>query len=1064
MNDNKNGNANKKVLVIGSGPIVIGQAAEFDYSGTQACLALKEEGLEVVLLNNNPATIMTDETVADYIYMEPMSVQTVEKIFQKKQPDYLIGTLGGQVGLNLTMNVCNAGLLDQYDVQLIGSSMESIQNGEDRDKFRSLMQEMEEPVPESHIISSIELALDKAKDIGYPVMIRPAYTLGGAGGGFAANEEELQSFVASGLQSSPINQVLLEKSIKGWQEIEFEVIRDVNDDCVIVCGMENVDPVGVHTGDSIVVAPVQTLSESAYQKLRSAAIRIIQRLGVVGACNIQFAIDPETEQYYVIEVNPRVSRSSALASKATACPIAKLSAKCALGHSLDRYFPDKNFEVYDVVIDHTVLKMPRFSFDKFPSASRKLGTQMKATGETMAIDLTFESALNKAVRSLDSGHTDLSHPMVNNQDEAILLEHMTLPTDLRLFAVAEMLRQGKSVSDIFHHTAISQEFLEGINRIVSMEESLKNESVHSIDTEKLFQAKQIQISNEALASYLGTTESNIQALLSDNQLTPNYEVAKSANQVPYYFSTWQTSSGQTAEDDNKKVLIIGSGPIRIGQGMEFDYCSVHGVYALKDAGYTTIIINNNPETVSTDSTVADRLYFEPLTVEDILSVIQKEKVSGVMIQFGGQTAINLAKDLASAGVNIFGTSVETVNLLEDRNDFYQMLNQLNIPHIEGETADNPEAIEACVNRIGYPVLVRPSYVIGGQSMHVLHNEEDLTDYFKELSHLHDSAWPILVDKYADGIEAELDCVSDGDNIIIPGIMEHVEKAGVHSGDSMASVPPVNLSKPQQDAMIDYTKAICRHAHVVGLINIQFILVNGVVHVLEVNPRASRTVPLISKVTKVPLVHHAVRVQLGEKLTHDTLPGSFENYTVKAPSFSSFQLKGVDPALGPEMKSTGEIIGIAETFQQALAKAIRSTGSVLEGNVEKPYLFCSVAENQRLSSLPEIHQLNSKFQLFATQETSRYLSENGIFAYEVTSHEKLKNLYDEQLLAGAVILTSGFQEEETGRRARDLSASHQVPLFTCLDTLKVAIESANVEIDSIYTLKEYHQLSRLMQRT
>ncbi|GAA0602957.1 carbamoyl-phosphate synthase large subunit [Virgibacillus siamensis] len=1064
MNVNINTNSNKKVLVIGSGPIVIGQAAEFDYSGTQACLAMKEEGLEVILLNNNPATIMTDETVADYIYMEPMTVQTVEKIFQKEQPDYLIGTLGGQVGLNLTMDVCNAGMLDQYDVQLIGSSMEAIQNGEDRDKFRTLMHELGEPVPESHIISNIEYALKKAEDIGYPIMIRPAYTLGGSGGGFAANEEELQSIVASGLKSSPISQVLLEKSIKGWQEIEFEVIRDVHNDCVIVCGMENVDPVGVHTGDSIVVAPVQTLSDSAYQKLRSAAVRIIQSLDVIGACNIQLAIDPKTEQYYVIEVNPRVSRSSALASKATACPIAKLSAKCALGHSLDRYFPEKRYGVYDIVIDHTVLKMPRFSFEKFPSASRKLGTQMKATGETMAIDLTFEGALNKAVRSLDSGLTDLSHPMIKNQDETVLLEHMTLPTDLRLFAAAEMLRNGKSVSEIHHHTAISLRFLKGINQIVSIEEKLKNESLHAIDAEMLHHAKQIQVSNQAIASYLETTESKIQSLLSDYQLTPNYEVAKSANQVPYYFSTWGTSTDQPVDDNNKKVLIIGSGPIRIGQGMEFDYCSVHGIYALRDSGYTTIIINNNPETVSTDSTVADRLYFEPLTIEDILSVIQKENVSGVMIQFGGQTAINLAKDLASAGVNIYGTPVEKVDLLEDRNDFYQLLNQLNIPHIDGETADSPEAIKACVNRIGYPVLVRPSYVIGGQSMHVLQNEEDLTDYFKELFHLHDSAWPILVDKYADGIEAELDCVSDGKNILIPGIMEHVEKTGIHSGDSMASIPPVSLSKTQQDTMLDYTKAICRQAHVVGLINIQFIIVNGIVHVLEVNPRASRTVPLISKVTKTPLVHHAVRTKLGETIEQDMLPGSFESYTVKAPSFSSFQLKGVDPALGPEMKSTGEIIGIAGTYQQALSKAMHATGSILEGNIEKPYLFCSIADNQQSPSLPAMHKLNSKFQLYATQETSRYLSEHGIFAYEVANHNKLKNLYDEQLLAGAVILRSGFQKEEMGRMARDLAASYQVPLFTCLDTLMAAIESADVEIDSIFTLEEYQQLSEFMQET
>ncbi|WP_077326835.1 carbamoyl-phosphate synthase (glutamine-hydrolyzing) large subunit [Virgibacillus siamensis] len=1060
----ENLNKGKKVLVIGSGPIIIGQAAEFDYSGTQACLALKEEGMEVVLLNNNPATIMTDETVADSIYMEPMTVQTIENIFQKEQPDCLIGTFGGQIGLNLTMNVCDSGLLEKYGVQLMGSSMTTIQNGEDRDKFRQLMHELGEPVPESHIISSIEFALDKAADIGYPVMVRPAYTLGGSGGGFAADAEELRSIVASGLQASPINQVLLEKSIKGWQEIEFEVIRDMNNDCVIVCGMENVDPVGVHTGDSIVVAPVQTLQETAYAKLRTAAVRIIQNLGVVGACNIQFALDPATEKYNVIEVNPRVSRSSALASKATACPIAKLSAKCALGHSLDSYFPEKNSEVYDVFIDYTVLKMPRFSFEKFPSASRKLGTQMKATGETMAIDFTFEGALNKAVRSLDSGLADLSHPMIKGSDESILLEHMTMPTDLRLFAIAELLRRGKSVNEIYHKTKISQPFLTAIQRIVSAEENLKNESLQSITAEKLLEAKQMQISNEAIAAFLDTTKRNIQAILADQKLAPSYEKAKSVNQVPYYFSTWEHVSNQEKEHDSNNVLIIGSGPIRIGQGMEFDYCTVHGIYALKDAGYTTIIINNNPETVSTDSSIADRLYFEPLTPEDILSVIQEENVSGVMIQFGGQTAINLAKELADAGITIYGTPVEMVDVLEDRQHFYQLLNELKIPHIEGKTADTPKEIETCVHQIGYPVLVRPSYVIGGQSMHVIHNEKDLAGYLDELVNFNGSAWPILVDKYADGVEAELDCVSDGENVMIPGIMEHIEKAGVHSGDSMATVPPVSISKDQQHVMLDYTKSICKHAKVVGLINIQFIIVNGIVHVLEVNPRASRTVPLISKVTGVSLVHHAVQTQLGNPLKNDIFPGEFESFTVKAPAFSSFQLAGVDPVLGPEMKSTGEIIGIAKTYNKALAKAMQSTGAVLAGNTEKPYLFCSIADEEKAASLPLMHNMNSKYQLFASQKTSAFLAEHGIFSHSISGTEALIGVFEEQTLAGSIIISSGFQEEGLGRMARDLSVLHQVPLFTCLDTLNAAVESAETATDSVSTLKEYHQPDMLMQKS
>lgn len=1059
MNDTENlaGRKVKKVLVIGSGPIVIGQAAEFDYAGTEACLAFKEEGIEVILLNNNPATIMTDETVADRIYMEPMTPQVIEEIFRKEQPDSMIGTLGGQTGLNLTHEIYQLGLLDKYDVQLIGTSVESIENGEDREKFRALMDELKEPVPASRTVNTVEQALNQAEDIGYPIMVRPAYTLGGAGGGFAAEVQDLKSIVSKGIQLSPINQVLLEKSIKGWKEIELEIIRDVNNDCAIVCNMENTDPVGVHTGDSIVVAPVQTMTEFEYGFLRDAGVRIIRELGVVGACNIQFAVEPVTGAYNVIEVNPRVSRSSALASKATACPIAVLTAKCALGHSLDTYLPAKKNSVYEMEINHIVVKMPRFSFDKFPSASRKLGTQMKATGETMAIDLTFESALNKAIRSLDCGLFKLAHPAITAQNESVLLKHMCMPTDLRLIAIAEALRKGMSVKEIHQHTAISVEFLESINQIVTMELALENESLDTISADMLLQAKQMQISNKGLAEFLQTTEMKIREKMSVYDLSPNIEVVSSDNQLPYYYSTWHTSHNDDKTSSNeKKMLIIGSGPIRIGQGMEFDYSSVHAVYALKELGYTTVIINNNPETVSTDSSVADYLYFEPLTTEDILAVIHKEKVDGVLIQFGGQTAINLAKELSMTGVRIYGTSVETIDRLEDREHFYQLLNELNIPHIKGEMAYSQQEIKDCADRIGYPVLVRPSYVIGGQSMYIIHQKETLVDYLQMLKGTDQRTWPILVDKYTPGMEAELDCVSDGENILVPGIMEHVEKAGVHSGDSIAVVPPVHLSKKQQDTLIDYTKAICKHAKVVGLVNIQFVILADEIFVLEVNPRASRTVPLISKITGVPMVAYAVRAQLGRKTFRDKLPEPFGYYAVKAPVFSSAQLEGVDPALGPEMKSTGETIGLSATYQLALAKATYSPFYTIKKNVSKPYFFCSMADREKTSLLPLMKTVENHFQILATPGTSAFLTKNGVSNYMINNNpEALLKLFSQQSLAGAIIVPTGSQEKKNGKLIRELTISYQVPLFTCKETLNVAVNCMSEAFDHISALQTYH---------
>ncbi|TMN20746.1 carbamoyl-phosphate synthase (glutamine-hydrolyzing) large subunit [Lentibacillus cibarius] len=1048
-----------KVLVIGSGPIVIGQAAEFDYAGAQACLALKEEGIEVVLLNNNPATIMTDKAVADSIYMEPMTVATIEKIFSEEQPDGMIGTLGGQTGLNLTMEVYQSGLLEKHGVKLLGSSVESIQQGEDREKFRALMHDLLEPVPESYTVTSVEKAIEYADIIGYPVIVRPAYTLGGSGGGFASDEHALREVASNGLQSSSIHQILVEKSIKGWKEVEFEVIRDKSDTCVIVCGMENVDPVGVHTGDSVVTAPVQTLSQTQNKLLCDAAVKIIRNLGIVGACNIQFAMSPSTNDYYVIEVNPRVSRSSALASKATGCPIALLATKCALNSHLKDYFPVQDKAVYMPEIDYTVVKIPRFSFDKFPEVNRTLGTQMKATGETMAIDRSFAAALNKAIRSLDCNMYSFRHSMVGDLEETALFEHMQAPTDLRLFAVAEALRRGKTIQELEEMTAISTFFLENINHIVEMEEQLTTMSLQSISQEMMIQAKELQISDTALAACLQTTESAIREKRNSMGLTPAYQTVITENHLPYYYSTWQGDLYTKSQPNEKdKVLIIGSGPIRIGQGMEFDYSCVHAAYALKKAGYTTVIINNNPETVSTDSSVADHLYFEPLTAEDVLSVIQYENISGALIQFGGQTALDLAEELAEAGVYIYGTPIDTVNQLEDRNLFYKILHQLNIPHIQGEMAYRMDDIKLRAEKIGYPVLVRPSYVIGGELMQIIYHEHALDSYLQEIKQLNERSWPILIDKYIQGLEVELDCVSDGQNIMVPAIMEHIERAGVHSGDSIAVMPPVHLTVRQQEKLLDYTKAICQKTNIVGMINIQFVVSDDTVYVLEVNPRASRTVPMVSKLTDTAMVDNAVHVQLGMMLGKDVLPETLGYYAVKAPVFSSAQMEGMDPLLGPVMKSTGEILGLDTSYEKALAKATGIPSLTLETNPSKTGLFCSIADREKILAAPLLEKLAARFHLLATPGTSSYLRACGIENETVAnSPEALHTLFHERSLAGAVIIPSGVQQKKSGDVARKLATNNQVALFTCIDTLKTVMECWQADDDfSVATLQQYYK--------
>ncbi|MDP4171548.1 MAG: carbamoyl-phosphate synthase (glutamine-hydrolyzing) large subunit, partial [Bacillota bacterium] len=864
----------KKVVVIGAGPIVIGQAAEFDYAGTQACLALKEEGIEVVLINNNPATIMTDPTIADRVYMEPLTVESVEAIIKKENPDGLIGTLGGQTGLNLTVDLFHAGILEKYGVQILGTSVNSIQMGEDRELFRQLMLSLNEPILNSCSVNSNEQGLEFAKQADYPLIIRPAYTLGGEGGGFAYNEKELIALMNKGLSLSPVGQILIERSIKGWKEIEYEVMRDSNDTCIIVCNMENMDPVGVHTGDSIVVAPSQTLTDTQYQMLRDASLKIIRALGIIGGCNIQFALDPQSNQYYIIEVNPRVSRSSALASKATGYPIARIAAKCAVGYNLDEIInpiTGNTFASFEPSIDYIVVKLPRFPFDKFPEADRTLGTQMKATGEVMAIDRNFEGALNKAIRSLGTRPSYLTgvrfHYVLSNE----LLELIKTATDERLFQISELLRRGMEVEIIHSATSIDLWFLEKIKKMVELENEIRSfKQIEEVPLELIQRAKKNHSSDQFFSDVFGMKEKEVRSYWELLKIKPVYKqvdtcAAEFEAVTPYYYSTWH-GEDEVNESNKPKILVIGSGPIRIGQGIEFDYCSVHAALALKKKGYEAIVINNNPETVSTDYAVADRLYFEPLAVEDILQVIKKEKITEVFIQFGGQTAINVAEALHEEGIVILGTSLDSIDAVEDREQFYQLLNRLNIPHIEGKTVGNAESLLEAGSSLGYPVLVRPSYVIGGQAMFIFFNEEDLLNYKEQLlNHENPAMWPLLIDRYYPGLECEVDVISDGKNIVIPGIMEHIEKAGVHSGDSIALFPPVSLSEEIKDVIVAYSKKIAQSLPIIGLMNIQFVLYNDTVYVLEVNPRASRTTPIMSKVTGVPMIEWAVRCQLGESL-------------------------------------------------------------------------------------------------------------------------------------------------------------------------------------------------------
>ncbi|AXI08650.1 carbamoyl-phosphate synthase large subunit [Oceanobacillus zhaokaii] len=1068
MGEHKNLN---KVLVIGSGPIVIGQAAEFDYAGTQACLALKEEGIEVVLVNNNPATIMTDTSVADYVYMEPLDIPALEKIIAKERPDGMIGSLGGQTALNLTIKLDEQGILEKYNVELLGTSVSAIQNGEDRDKFRQLMIAIEEPIAESKVVESIQDGLTFIEEIGYPVILRPAYTLGGEGGGFAYNEEEFINLLDNAIQLSPIHQVLVEKSIKGWKEIEFEVIRDAADTCVIVCDMENVDSVGVHTGDSIVVAPSQTLSDEQYQLLRAASLKVIRALEIVGGCNIQFALHPETNDYCIIEVNPRVSRSSALASKATGYPIARITAKCAIGHYLhDMINPisGETYATFEPKLDYVVVKLPRFPFDKFTEADRTLGTQMKATGEVMAMDLTFAGALNKAIRSLEMNVTSLSWPGMTELTSAAIIELLKKPNDLRLFAIGEAFNRDMNMEEIQRYTEIDAWFLEKIAGIIACEKSLQQLDWPAVSKEKLLEAKSLNISDERISALIGTTASNLRKYYKEIELNPVYKEVKSGVSGTdtihsYYYSTWQGESEIQVEPARPKILVLGSGPIRIGQGIEFDYCSVHAAQTVKKLGYEAVIINNNPETVSTDYNIADHLYFEPLAIEDVLNVIEKEKVAGVLIQFGGQTAINLANDLKTEGIHIYGTTPEQIDQMEDREQFYEVLEKLEIPHINGRIVHNPEELTTSIKELGFPVLIRPSYVIGGQSMFICNKEEELRSYVQRIQKdTFNHCWPLLIDSYLPGLECEMDVISDGTNIVIPGIMEHIERAGVHSGDSISVFPPITITEQMKEQMVEMASKISGAVPIVGIMNIQFVIHQDIIYVLEVNPRSSRTVPLMSKVTGIPIIEWAVKTQLGTPISEitadrDLLPEP--NYvTIKAPIFSASKLKGVDHVLGPEMKSTGEIIGLGWTKNQALKKVASYIGIIKENRNEPIQLFVSISDRMKQASLEllrEFVKLGSN--ITATEGTAGFLAENGIHTSTMLKNKAdLQHHWQEK--APDIVLNipnQGREKEKIGFYIRELSVRYQTPYFTSLETLQAMMDCQLNNVDEVpLSIQEY----------
>ena len=1035
----------KKVMVIGSGPIIIGQAAEFDYAGSQACRALKEEGLEVVLVNSNPATIMTDTHIADRVYIEPLTPEFLAEIIAKEKPDGLLATLGGQAGLNLAVQLAERGVLKEHGVELLGTPLSAIKQAEDRELFKETMEKLGEPIPESTIVEDVPSAVEFANGIGYPVIVRPAYTMGGTGGGIAENEEELIDIVIKGLNYSLIGQVLIERSVAGWKEIEYEVMRDGNDNCITVCNMENFDPVGVHTGDSIVVAPSQTLTDHEYQMLRSASLRIIRELGIEGGCNAQYALDPNSNRYYVIEVNPRVSRSSALASKATGYPIAKVSAKIAIGYTLDEItnaVTQKTKACFEPSLDYCVVKFPRWPFDKFVYADKTLGTQMKATGEVMSIDRHFEGAILKAVRSLEIGVHRLSMPKMAAWDDARVKKNLNRINDERIFVIAEALRRGIATVDEIHAiTKVDKWFINKINNIAQVENQLGSEP---LTPSLMLAAKNVGLADVSIAEITGKSMDEIRTTRKSMGIMPCYKMvdtcaAEFEAATPYYYSTFRAEQDEVTVSNKRKVIVLGSGPIRIGQGVEFDYCSVHSVWALKEMGIEAIIINNNPETVSTDFDISDRLYFEPLTTEDVLNIIDKEKPEGVIVQFGGQTAINLAASLQKAGVKVFGTSVDDIDRAEDRERFDEVLTQTQIPRPQGISVTNLEDAISGAERIGYPVMVRPSYVLGGRAMEIVYNEAELRDYMSRAVKVTPDH-PVLVDRYMQGTEVEVDAISDGMDVLIPGIMEHVERAGVHSGDSIAVYPPRTLSSKVLYTIIDYTKRLAVALHVKGLLNIQFVVVNDEVFIIEVNPRSSRTVPFLSKVTDVKMVNLATRIALGASLKEVSertgLVPPKPYVAVKAPVFSFAKMTDVDIALGPEMKSTGEVMGIDYHYARALYKAI--VGSGINVPTKGCVLF-TVADKDK----EEMKQLakafaDLDFQIAATEGTAKAIKSMGIDVEVVGKvHERSSDII-EKIKTGKIhmvinTLTQGKHSLKDGFKIRRATVEHGIACLTSLDT-------------------------------
>ena len=1041
----------KKVMVLGSGPIVIGQAAEFDYAGTQACRSLKEEGIEVVLVNSNPATIMTDKDIADKVYIEPLNVDVVKKIIKEEQPDSILPTLGGQAGLNLAMELEESGFLKENNVRLIGTTALTIKKAEDRLEFKNTMEKLKEPVAASTIVEDVEAAVEFAKEIGYPIVVRPAYTLGGSGGGIADDEASLRLICENGLRLSRVGQCLIERSIAGWKEIEYEVMRDSRGNCITVCNMENLDPVGVHTGDSIVVAPSQTLSDKEHQMLRTSALNIIDELGITGGCNVQYALNPHTFEYCVIEVNPRVSRSSALASKATGYPIAKVAAKIALGYTLDEIknaVTGRTFASFEPALDYVVVKIPRLPFDKFITAKRTLTTQMKATGEVMSICTNFEGALMKAIRSLEQHVDSLIVNYYEGFTDEDIKDELQKVDDRRIFLIAEAIRRGITPEYIHSITKIDEWFIDKIERLVRCELRLKNEE---LTRELLFDAKRMEFPDKVIAKLTGKTEKEIYDCRIKENIIAGFKMvdtcaAEFEAVTPYYYSCFDGENENTSVTDKKKVLVLGSGPIRIGQGIEFDFCSVHCVWAFSKAGYETIIINNNPETVSTDFDIADKLYFEPLTPEDVRNVVELEKPYGAVVQFGGQTAIGLTKALMEMGVKILGTSAEDVDAAEDREIFDNILNETGIPRASGGTVFTADEAVEVANRLGYPVLVRPSYVLGGAGMRIAISDSDIREYINIINR-NVQEHPILVDKYLMGEELEVDAVCDGEDILIPGIMQHIERAGIHSGDSISVYPSQNISAELIERIEDYTRKLAKSLHVIGLVNIQFIIYENEVYVIEVNPRSSRTVPYISKVTGIPIVELACKVIMGEKIRdlgfEPGLQKEAPYVAVKMPVFSFEKLRGAEISLGPEMKSTGECLGIAKTFDEALFKAFLGAGIDLPIHKKMIITVCDEDKKEIVPIAAGFNKLG--YEIYATRGTAEVLKNNGVEVTQVNKLEQAAPTLMDLLLAHNIDLvidtpSKGAGKSKDGFLIRRVAIETGVSVITALDTATALLRS------------------------